>query len=858
MRFSLRAFALGGVALACAAQLFAQSSDYRGLITDGGEFKFLNNGQQVMILRFGLFFDGWQELRATAVGPQPDGSYTSTATLNPGTMTVNYSYSVSNGVARITIKATPNRNLTANSSHINIRFDEAFWADASFSAGNWSTTFPRRLDQTVTSSGRVANTFLVSSPAGLSTTLRLQGTYDYALRDSRQYNAGFELRAQQSSGGWTAGQTRTYVIDVQPNIAMPIGPNQPVTVAAGPDWVPLTNMLSISPGSALDWSKPSPEIAGSKGWLKVSPNGQYYFENEPNTPVRFFGTNVSGSAVFLDASIIDSMVDQFYRLCYNMVRLHHIDETLTWGTGTNSTTINPFYAQRLHYFVEACRQKGIYVAIDLYSQRIPRTNEILPGSVNFVEFKLLMIAHSGARQNWKDYALNLLNSTSPYTGRKMKDEPALALMTLVNEQAPLAWPRGTLRSEVFDSLEAASGRPWGVVTDQDAQSADQLLSACYQWMKTELRNNGVKALFSSVNVGEQNAVSRSRSQFDFQDAHLYYAHPEWLGTPWTVPFRQMPTPPLKNMQHFGRYAAARVHNKAYFVGEMDAVTPSPYRGEIGLFVGALAAVQNWDAILRFGYTDRIQYLQSLYPSMAFQTVTDPAAMASERALKALFHRGDLDPNESDAVINVPWNQAGINDNRNIPLVKNGALLRPFAMSHSQGATTIETPILDGVSRRADGTVEADLFRQSLKINTPNTCGIISNPGAELTAGRLKANVQGARASIWASSVDGLSLYSSRRVLLTHLTEIQNTGTTWTGAEREVVTSTGTLPHLARNGSATITLETKTPSTARVYRLDLSGRRVATVSVTKGKYWITFTATTQNPAGGATVYYEVVY
>jgi hypothetical protein len=192
--------------------------------------------------------------------------------------------------------------------------------------------------------------------------------------------------------------------------------------------------------------------------------------------------------------------------------------------------------------------------------------------------------------------------------------------------------------------------------------------------------------------------------------------------------------------------ASRVHNKPYLIEEVDAVVPQPYRGEFGLVMGAVASVQKWNAIFRFGYTDRESYLSTLNPSQIFISVTDPPTLAADRAIKALFQRGDLNVTDAPTVIKVPAAQAGLGDNRDIPLVKNGVYLKPFALSNTVGVTNPPTPILDGISRRPDDSVVVDYFRQNMLISTPNTCAIISNPAADLVAGRLIATIEKARSS----------------------------------------------------------------------------------------------------------------
>ena len=854
---------MGGFALAIVAMSFGQAtSPYRAVITNSGQVKILFDGQQNFIMRYGLFFDGWNELRGfTEGGVQPDGSYLSKAPLYPGEMTVSTSVFINGNTVQMTIRATPNRNITANTSHICFRYDDMFWADSTFSGGTWSAVFPRRLDQTINAWNQQASNFITNSPRGINLNVGLGATYPYTFQDSRQYNAGYELRAQESSGTWSAGTTKTYVVTLTPSVPMIIGPDQPVVVYQNVDWVPVDHKLDIQAGSALDWSRTNPPVAGSSGWVKADASGNFYLENQPGVPVKFFGTNISGSGIFMEPASTELLLTQLSRMGYNAIRLHHFDAILTDPVQANSLTFDPFFLARLHAFIEAARLRGFYIAIDLLSARMPRDGEVLPGRVWLPEYKMLLLGNTTARQHQLQYALTLMNSISPHTGRRIKDEPAVAWIDLVNEVAPICYPRGSLRPEVFDALEAASGVPWGVTTDQDARICDQLQGQYHDWMKTQLRNNGSRALLTSMNIEERNAFSIARGRMDYMSSNShYFAHPDWIGSLWGLPWYQQPLPPVMYAQRWGMLAAARIHNKPYLIEETDAVAPQPYRGEFGLVMGAVASVQKWNTIFRFGYTDRESYLTTLTPSQIFISLSDPPTLASDRAIKALFQRGDLNVTDATTVIKIPAAEAGLGDNREIPLVKNGAFLKPLALSNTVGVTNPATPILDGVSRRPDDSVVVDFFRQSLLISTPNTCAIVSNPAADLVSGRLIATIQKARASIWVTSIDGLPIGSSRRMVLVHLTEIQNTGTTWANIERSIVTNTGILPHLARDGSATIKLSIPNGFTAKVFRLDESGRRLNQVgtNTNRSNGTVTFQATTRNPADGlATIYYEIV-
>ena len=62
------------------------------------------------------------------------------------------------------------------------------------------------------------------------------------------------------------------------------------------------------------------------------------------------------------------------------------------------------------------------------------------------------------------------------------------------------------------------------------------------------------------------------------------------------------------------------------------------------------------------------------------------------------------------------------------------------------------------------------------------------------------------ATVWASSLDGEPLSTSSRILVTHLTDVQNSGIRYGDAARTILLDWGGLPHLAENGSALIELQ----------------------------------------------------
>ena len=68
----------------------------------------------------------------------------------------------------------------------------------------------------------------------------------------------------------------------------------PVTLKAGEEWIPLKPALEIEAGSALDFSGMGfhDAPAGKHGWVLARPDGQFAFEKNPEIAQRFYGINL--------------------------------------------------------------------------------------------------------------------------------------------------------------------------------------------------------------------------------------------------------------------------------------------------------------------------------------------------------------------------------------------------------------------------------------------------------------------------------------------------------------------------------------------------------------------------------------
>lgn len=577
--------------------------------------------------------------------------------------------------------------------------------------------------------------------------------------------------------------------------------NQTYTVE-GDGWVPIKMLKGVCPSGATDFSgwhvQDAP--AGKYGWLRRV-DGHFEFEGRPaGERVKFLGVNLVNSCCWPEKRQTDEIVERLVRSGYNTVRLHHFecDGGITSGTGDpTGTTLNPETMDRMDYLVAKCIEAGIYVTIDLYSYRTispavraemwKALGRTAPAKPAFQETKMLIHLSDAGFENWKAYAGNLLCHVNPYTGRAYKDEPGMPLVCLVNEGAPeRSW---------FEGAKA---------TDGDCMEVEERSLAR---MIGFVRSLGVKALITDMNNGPHlpwKAAVREK-WLDYFDNHFYIDHPQWMGARLRLPFRIRNIDILEYPEgesSADRADAVRLPTMPYTITEWNFSGPGEFRYQGGLYTAALAVQGRWDGLWRFTYAHGIQNLfdTSKSASNSFDVMLDPIQQASERALVALYLRGDA----------------------------------------------------EGV----DGFSKIDRAAKTMTVDTPRTQGGFAHAGGCFATSGMNVRLDGTHAAAWAMSVDGKPLAESGRILLTHLTDVQNTGVQWGDSDHRIVLKRGGLPMLARNGSADVSLKVKAGDW-KVYALGTDGGRRYEMPTAFADGRIRVVAHTARDLANATFLYELV-
>ena len=731
--------------------------------------------------------------------------------------------------------------------------------------------------------------------------LAFPGPTKVLFQDNRVWHGkAFALRLQLPASDISADFARTMRFKVVAD-----GPIRCETAAykvtVGPDWIPMEECFAVEPGSALDFSgiggtgKP----AGKYGYPVVR-GGHFEFERLPGRPQRFYGVNLVAGANFPEEKYAKPFAENLARLGYNAVRMHHHDQGLSGGGDGVLDAVN---IARFDALIAALVENGLYVTTDLYVSRRARYRDCgidRDGRIEQIgEYKRLALFHEGTFQNYLRHARALLAHVNPHTGRRYADEPALGWISFINE--------GTLGAgdtELFvkyAEFVLPKWRAW-LAAKQAADPAYAGIPATLPKAPRDLRGDGFahknafllfladverefarrvtrflreemgcRALTTDMNysfkpAGYQKLITE---EYDYMDDHFYVDHPHFLERKWALPSE------LPNANTFQRRTCGaifpttrRIFGRPFVITEYNYSGPGQYRGVGGIATGAMAALQDWDGLWRFAWSHGDAGVRGPKAMTYFDMSGDPLGLASERASMCLFLRRDVTPYDNAFAYFIDRRTA---DALSVPQRETPTDWRATGWWARVGCVVGETvpPGLTVVGAAAkDDRVEdaparpKDLVRPiavdpdagSFTIDTPRTAGGFAE-GGEIRAGGFAARIDGT-ATVWASSLDGAPIGESGRLLVTHLTDVQNSGISYADSSRRILLDWGAMPHLMHAGTARVSIRLASGAWT-VYALSPSGRRRGGIPSEYRDGRLGFTADVAREPSRATYLYELV-
>lgn len=652
-------------------------------------------------------------------------------------------------------------------------------------------------------------------------------------------------------------------------------------VVAGEGWSPITFIPKIEPGSIMDLTETIEAPAGQFGRVVVGKDGHFVTQDN-NQRIRFYGNNLCFSANILPAEQCKTLARAFRMMGYNSVRFHHFDREITSHESGDSTKLDE-NIDRLDQLFFEMKQQGLYVTIDLFVSRIFAPNEI-PGfeKLDPTSFKALMMVNDAAFANWAKYTTSLLNHVNPYTKLAWKDDPALFGICMTNENNfTQAYRRSSKQvKEIVDAAFAkylekqgksgvSGDERAGLRTQFDANMQHDNFIKC----RKVVRDLGCKALLTDANMLGQYHLTPARSEMDYVDSHSYWDHPQFVGRAWGLPEKYRNTSAMSETLPLPRtIMGARQFGKPFMCTEYNFTFPNRYRAEAGPIMGAYAALQDWDGLYRFAFAHKAEVIPGQQPMHRFDTAKDPMMWLGERIIIDCFRRGMVSPASSRVVYAVTqtdlvnpksdsWNlgqfaseftklglavQVGSFDARdpaNQPAkldamistdgsvgIKRENFLENKPEIHS-ALSNAKVDTRKGIYESQTRQISLNAWQGELNIVTPlANCFLIKAGGKQEIGEITLENKDDLPVVIYIASADGKPLKVSRRVLILHLTDVQNTGMRFKTDKRQILTDIGTMPLLARDGKAALSFQSEHASQLIAFAIDCSGRRLMPIKL----------------------------
>lgn len=438
-----------------------------------------------------------------------------------------------------------------------------------------------------------------------------------------------------------------------------------------------------------------------------------------------------------------------------------------------------------------------------------------------------------------------------------------------------------------------------------AETEADMFARMKKFLREELQ---CKALLTNMN-GWANWLSTqsARSEYDYGDDHFYVDHPHFLEQSWTLPSSCSNSSPIAAGAPGGRHCSfVHLIDKPFTVSEYNYSGPGRFRGVGGILTGCLGALQGWDVIWRFAYSHSRDNLFKPSPMGYFDLCTDPLNQAADRAALCLYLRGDMKPAphaiaialNSDALRSpqVPntdlapgWHAlAWITRVGTFLTDKAGTvpadIVLPFGLGPGDyaGPETLQahpyapdtggkilalmrekgwlqgnvTDLSKNRLQSETGEILIDAPRDVLVLDTPRTAGGYAPEGETIQTDAVTIRLNKTFGTVWVSSVDGQPIRQSRRLILTHLTDLQNSGIRFGEKACQTLLAWGGMPHLVRDGAATVRLKLEAAAEAQVWELATNGRRIARLPAQVETGALVVTVTTRNADGKARMIYEI--
>ena len=441
------------------------------------------------------------------------------------------------------------------------------------------------------------------------------------------------------------------------------------------------------------WAGADGKPAGDDGFITTQ--GDHFVDGDGRVR-RFIGTNIGMTGCFPTHEAADMLAPELARYGINIVRMHYVSHrTPKEGYPVKDSFMEPVQLERFDYFFARLKKNGIYVYFQLnIARKVSAANgfenlDKLPkykNGVDNVDERMIELQERFHRE--------ILEHVNPYTGLMYKDDPAIAMFELANENsivnswfkpsyhfpdlvepykgyfvrlwnewlerkygdlAPLKKKWGKYRGGMIDWPYDSN---WTVKPDRALDFTEFLADLEKSYFARLYRNVkdslGVRQPVTGTQL--EYGFNQPQALMDYCDIHGYWCHPGFRkGWDWNN-FTIRNGAIINSFGHpgstFTQIARARILGRPFTVSEYDHPNLNYYCAEGDIMLAAMGAFQNWSGLMQFAWILNTDYSRD-YVNPMFDMCSAPQKLVHFPACWAMFVRGDVRSGSESVVFAYP-------------------------------------------------------------------------------------------------------------------------------------------------------------------------------------------------------------
>jgi hypothetical protein len=200
--------------------------------------------------------------------------------------------------------------------------------------------------------------------------------------------------------------------------------------------------------SLLDLRYLNEHFAGENGFIRLSTDGNS-FVNGKRKEIRFWACNGGSLAKDFNDKKLDSLARFLAKMGVNLIRYHGAINPK--GKNTRITDVDTTEARNIWRCVAAMKKQGIYTVISPFWPANGHMGGWIPAEWGIDGYSgkddmwEVLYFNDKMKEGYKAWVKYLYTTPNPYTKVALKDEPAVAIIQVENEDSPFFWTMSAIK-----------------------------------------------------------------------------------------------------------------------------------------------------------------------------------------------------------------------------------------------------------------------------------------------------------------------------------------------------------------------------------------------------------------------------